>query len=396
MSEYLVSVIIPTRNRQYYCNFAVRQILSLKQDIQIIVQDNSDDDSLKGLLNDILSLDCITYNYIDYKIAGIDNYNVAAKNAEGEFFIAIGDDDAILPNISECAQWMKRNSIDGVLPSKKISYFWPDPNSDDRTKQNGKLRAYNYSGKIKDINSHESVVRLLQNGGQDYLDLSMIGSYHCLVRTDCMKEIMNLTGRYYGGLSPDMYSAICLSLLENRRYVEIDYPISLPGVCPQSTSADSDKGKHVGKLETAPHFLGLQEDYTWNDLIPRYYSVQTIWAETMIHSILKMGCKDLIDRYFNRTVLVNRLLKDNNEHQDDIMNVLSEDDKSLISDSENIYKYKKSKMRVAVLNIYHTLRRLELRNNNCSNIVDAVYTINAYLGKRYHKNRWQSIINTTL
>ena len=48
----------------------------------------NNDDPLKGLLNDILSLSCITYNYIGYKITGIDNYNVAAKNTEGEFSLS--------------------------------------------------------------------------------------------------------------------------------------------------------------------------------------------------------------------------------------------------------------------------------------------------------------------
>ena len=45
MYKYLLTVIIPTRNRQQYAEAAARQILSLRQDIQVIVQDNSDNNS---------------------------------------------------------------------------------------------------------------------------------------------------------------------------------------------------------------------------------------------------------------------------------------------------------------------------------------------------------------
>lgn len=395
MSNYLISVIIPTRNRQTYCAAAVKQILSLKQNIQIIIQDNSDNNDLKELLKNEIDESEVIYNFVNYRIAGIDNYNEASKHATGEFFIAIGDDDALLPNITECALWMKKNNIDGVLPSKRLFYFWPDSNNKDRSKAEGKLRAYNYTGKVKKIDSKKTVIDLLCNGGQDYLSLSMIGSYHCLVRTECMKDVYDITGRYYGGLSPDMYSAIALSLLENKKYVEIDFPISLPGVCPRSTSADSANGKHVGKLETAPHFIGLQEPYIWNEQVPRYYSVETIWAETMLHTLIKMNRKDLIDQYFNRTILINRLFYDNPNYQEDISKILSTEDKELLKDNIEVNR-KKHEFENIIKNIYYTFRRLELRNNRCSDIFIASNEIETYLNHRYHKKMWRKIISTSI
>ena len=59
----LLSVIIPTKNRSYYCLYAVKQILSLDlSNVEICVQDNSDNDSLKEDIQALESPDVI-YNY---------------------------------------------------------------------------------------------------------------------------------------------------------------------------------------------------------------------------------------------------------------------------------------------------------------------------------------------
>ena len=43
----LLSIIIPTKNRQVYCLKSIRQILGVvSKDVEIIVQYNSDDNSL--------------------------------------------------------------------------------------------------------------------------------------------------------------------------------------------------------------------------------------------------------------------------------------------------------------------------------------------------------------
>ena len=45
--SYLLSVVIPTKNRGYYCLEAVKQILALNYpEVQICIQDNSDTDQL--------------------------------------------------------------------------------------------------------------------------------------------------------------------------------------------------------------------------------------------------------------------------------------------------------------------------------------------------------------
>ena len=54
----ILSIAIPTRNRQLYAVESIRTILSIiDNDIEVVVQDNSDDSSLESMLpNDSCSL----------------------------------------------------------------------------------------------------------------------------------------------------------------------------------------------------------------------------------------------------------------------------------------------------------------------------------------------------
>ena len=72
MENPLVSIIIPTRNRQIYASKTVHQILSLKQDIEIIVQDNSDNEDLYKDLKE-----CIVQNKIKYEVDILENLDLS-------------------------------------------------------------------------------------------------------------------------------------------------------------------------------------------------------------------------------------------------------------------------------------------------------------------------------
>lgn len=389
---YLISVIIPTRNRQKYAKAAVNTILSLGNDIQIIVQDNSNDHLLKQLLYDVIDNDRVIYHYIENKIAGVDNYNLAAQYATGKYFCAIGDDDTVLPEIIDCAQWMEKNDIDIVLPSKLLTYFWPKTNNDIKTKHSF-LGIGSFSGKVEKINPVSEIEKLLKNGGQHYLQLKLPGSYHCLVKTSCMKEVQITTGKYYGGLSPDMFSVVCLSLLPNIKAVYLDYPISLPGVCPKSTSAESDSGKHIGRLEDAPHFVGLIDYYKWDESVPKIYSVQTIWCETMIHAIKAMKREELIGSYFSREALISYLYYENIRDKDFIWSNLDNHDRQLIN------KKYSHKNHITLSRIYYLFMLVigrRYRSYNCPDIEYAVRDTNKWLNKSRHKKAKRHYINKNI
>lgn len=368
MSENLISVIIPTRNRQFYAESTIRQICDLNLDIQVVVQDNSDDDSLQSKVMDLINDQKIDYAYESVPLPFSENYNRAALRAKGKFLCAIGDDDGILPNIIECALWMDKEGIDAVRPAKDLIYCHP---GNKNRKLNACLGISYYSGGYRLANPEVGVIELLNDGGCNYLRKDLIGSYHGLIRMELMYKVREYTGRYYGGLTPDMYSVICLSLIPEVRFAVLDYPITLPGVCASSGSAASETGKHVGKIEEAPHLKYLP-NYEWDSRVPSYYSVETIWAETMIKAIIAMKREELIEKYFNRDALAYYLYLNNEKKRDEIVDMISPELKEYIlktyrpsSKEERIYKLANKAM------IKLSRKRIVYRNiNTISKAVD--------------------------
>lgn len=379
---------MPTRNRQEYAKQTVRFIANISDKIQIIVNDNSDNDELKRSLADLIERGSVEYHFIPERISAVDNYENAVSYVTGEFFCAIGDDDIVLPNIIECIEWMNRNGIDIVKGSKKQAFFWP-------TKQrkwfDGRLQAYSYTADIKLCEPRKGIEKLLRNGGMEYDRFEIAGSYHYLLRTNLVHRVRKITGCFYGGCSPDMYSAVCLSLLPDIKLVEIDYPITLPGLCPASTSADSVRGKHFGKLENAPQFIGMKQAYKWDERIPKIYAVETIWCETLFKAMDAMGEGELIDKFFNRRKFINSLYYNNgcnayilkHLHQNDLR-LLQEDKSKKVSTFRKYAAY--------LMGIIRGQRFLSVGLNN---IEQAQERLCQHIAK-HNKGGWKRILDSKI
>ena len=292
----ILSIIIPTKNRQKYCLAAIRQIMSLNlSGTEICIQDNSDTDELR---NDILSLSSenIVYNYHDGVLSFVDNFSEAVSLAHGEYLCMIGDDDGILPCIMDVVKFIKEKGIDSLIPSLGAVYYWPSDNPIVADGEKGVLTLSYLHSKAKYTNSQKALVKLLKGAVQNYTSLDMPRLYHGIVKRTCLEEIKAQTGKYFGGLTPDMYMSVALSFV-CKKTLRIDTPVTISGICPTSGSNDSATGKHTGKLEDAPHFRG-HTDYHWDEHIPAFYSVDTIWAETLMQALTafkRNGMKSLLN-----------------------------------------------------------------------------------------------------
>ena len=168
MENPLVSIIIPTRNRQIYASKTVHQILSLKQDIEIIVQDNSDNEDLYKDLKECIVQNKIKYEYEKKVLPFSENYDRATEQVTGKYLCAIGDDDGILPNITACANWMDSKGIDIVKPAKDQVYFYPGNRN---KKKNACLGFGRYSGSYHYSNPESALIK--RNG--EYVDMFKAG-----------------------------------------------------------------------------------------------------------------------------------------------------------------------------------------------------------------------------
>ena len=122
--RHLLSIVIPTKNRQEYCLEAVKQILGLKmEEVQICIQDNSDEpvmgDLLKGIANEN-----VIYNYHAGTLSFVDNFSEAISLADGMYICMIGDDDGVLPNILGVVKMAYREHYDAVIPGLNSVYFF--------------------------------------------------------------------------------------------------------------------------------------------------------------------------------------------------------------------------------------------------------------------------------
>lgn len=295
-NRFLLSIIIPTKNRQEYAIKAVEQILQINDNrLQIVIQDNSDTQILSEMLAAFNEDDHIIYNYTEGIISFVDNFSLAVSLSDGEYICIIGDDDGVVPQIVDVVDWAKKNSIDAIKPALNAMYYWPNSESVKNESDDGNMIIHKITCKSRIINPHKEIVKLLHNGCQKYLSLSLVKLYHGIVKKEMLDNIREVTGKYFGGLSPDIYIAVALSLTVDK-LIEIDFPLTISGVCNKSGSADSATGKHTGKLEDAPHFRG-HDGYNWSRLVPRFYSVETIWADSALAAICDLNKMELLKEF---------------------------------------------------------------------------------------------------
>jgi len=297
-NEYIISIVIPTKNRQEYAFKTIKQILlSPEPDIQVVIQDNSDDNKLEEMLKSLMFDKRLKYNYSAGILSFVDNFAVAVSHSDGEYICIIGDDDGINHEIVELSRWAKENNIDAIKPAVNTVYIWPDTGiiANDKKANSGYMTLGKVSSNTKFVETKPELIKLLQNGCQKYLSLELVKLYHGIVRRTKIEIVKEKTGKYFGGLSPDIYGAVSLSITIPK-VLCIDYPLTIAGVCKKSGSADSVTGKHIGKYENAPHLKG-HSNYEWSPEVPKFYSVETIWADSSLAAIKDMRHQNMLNEY---------------------------------------------------------------------------------------------------
>ena len=285
----LLTVAIATKNREYYCIKAIESILDFKdQRIEIAISDNSSTDEVARYV-ETLNSPFIKYLRVDKEISSIDNFNYVMSLCTGEYITLIGDDDTILPSMIKAVEWMKKNDVDTLAPKKTQRYFWPGSRPQSPT---GTLDLFEFDNTFEKIDSKAEILKAAKNGLENFYRFKVAKSYHGVVRRELMEKVKTVTGNYYGGLSPDIFSVVALSYLSKKHYY-IDYPLSIMGVCRDSTSAQQIFGEHVGKLENMPH-LKNKPDYQWDHRIPRYYCVTNTWAESGMKALQDVKAHDIL------------------------------------------------------------------------------------------------------
>lgn len=315
----ILSIVMPTHNRANYAISAIKSILSFENEpIELVVTDTSENKDLKTLVS-LIKDDRFRYEHIEDALSMTENYNLAMSLASGEYVCLIGDDDTITLDAIHVANWAKENKIEIVSPLVVANYAWPDF----KHRFLGMAHASNLYikkdfGLISWQNSRENLLKALSKGALGTEGLPKV--YHSIVGRQLMEKIKSISGNYFHGVSPDVSGAVALAIV-SEKYIEIDYPITIPGAAGKSNSGRSAMNTHKGSLKDDSHTKRFKNLH-WPKLLPEFTSVETVWAQAAYETIVALEPK-LLDKYNFIAVYSVNALK-HRDHKNDIKNAILE------------------------------------------------------------------------
>lgn len=283
----LISIVVPTKNRYVYLeNFVSSFIAFESTEIELIIQDNSDIQSIEFLsflkkIDDIR----IKYFYRNDWLSVVENCDLGIDAAFGEYVCMLGDDDGMLFKVSlDVVRYSIKNKYDAVIVNK-AEYYWPDTSHAVwKDLLAGNLFYKKYSFQAKRISIENELLDVLKEGAASSLRL-LPRVYHGFVKKEALDKLKSISGSYFPGPSPDMANAIGLSrVVEN--LVEIDVPAVISGHSKKSTGGMGGEKKHHGRIEDQS-FLPKYTSKLWSNKIPKFWSGSTIYAESAKEALLR-------------------------------------------------------------------------------------------------------------
>ena len=303
--SYLLSIVIPTRNRQKYAVAAVKQIYDVTDNrVQIVISDNSDDNSLLNDLQKMKFSDRVKYCYTSKRITGVDNYSKGVEMSDGEYLCCIGDDDGVMRYIVEITEFAHKHNVEAISQVDWPTYYWPGVL---RNHKNGALAFFSLEvrGSVKICNPKASLENLIKDGGISFLNNSLARAYHGIVKKECFDKIKGISGKYCNGLAPDIYFGTALSLVIKKTLV-VDVPFTISGVCGSSESGKSANKKDYGDITSFTSLEGLP--YSWTGEAPAFYSSYTVWLETLVCALKDMNSMNLLNLFDLKQFCVRHVL----------------------------------------------------------------------------------------
>lgn len=299
MSNPVLSIILPTKNRAAYALSTVKGILAWHaDDFELVIQDNGDTGELEAALRDVPDPRLHYYRHAE-PIDIEENFTRAVLNAKGEYVALIGDDDGVTEEAVDVARWSSARGLQAVFPSGLANYQWPDVVSPLYGRRfSAALRIAPFSGRTAYRDGEAEIRKCAKSAGSDFHSLPRV--YFGIVRRDCLDAVRKTCGRFFPGPTPDLAGAIAVASVAES-ILEINYPVFIHGTGSRSAGGLGLAKRHVGRLEDWPH-LPQWSVTGWSSWVPRLFLGQTIWAEDVVQAARAAGRTDLL-REFNIPLL---------------------------------------------------------------------------------------------
>lgn len=285
----ILSIVIPTRNR-YECITSCLQAARLAApSAQILIADSSDGDELEDFINNLKESPArLKYIRTSPHSNVVENFEAALTHCTGEYIIYIGDDDLVGPEIERVAEWALSQNIDALVPYGNkfgVAYYWPGVKSKYfGNEYSGKVFVWSITSKFKLINPLREIRRAERSVGRGLALLPRI--YHGMVRKKTLVEVETRFKSLFGGVSPDIYSAVLIARVA-QRVVYLDYPFFVPGASPRSEAGSGAAQTDRISFEESP-YLKRFKNLKWDALIPKFFSPYTVWGYSLVEG-MKIG-----------------------------------------------------------------------------------------------------------
>ena len=290
ISPFLLSIVIPTRNRFDCASACIAAASIAAPNAQIVIAASRDGNELADHVAGLqVSTGRIDYRRSPKDANVVENFEFALTHCEGDYVIFTGDDDLVGPQIEEVAAWAKQGGVDAVVPYGNrfgVAYYWPGVDSKYfGAAYSGKVFVWSATGRANEVDPQLELRRAERHVGRGLSLLPRI--YHGLVRRETLMEAKSRFGALFGGVSPDIYSAILIAMVA-RRVVHLDFPFFIPGASPRSEAGSGAARTDRVPFDESPYlkrFKGLR----WNPLMPRFFSPYTVWGYSMVEGMQVAG-----------------------------------------------------------------------------------------------------------
>lgn len=286
LDPILLSIAIPTKNRQpFLINLVDELRLSSRVDFEVVIHDNSDDDQLRGYIEELRD-DRFRYSYVSDWISVVDNCEAAVAACRGHFVCLLGDDDGLMLEESlEVLAEARRDEIDAVM-SEVMLFTWPDVTHRFIANIGGKLslRPLISRRDRSRVNETPTLRRVIARSGALGLE-GLACVYQGFVSRRALSELHRRTGSHFPGPSPDMANAIGVGpFLGSCRHVA--RPLIISGHSRVSGAGRGTRKEHRGDIATQAH-LPKDTVETWDPSIPFFWSGPTIYAQSLRRALAR-------------------------------------------------------------------------------------------------------------
>ncbi|WP_242121422.1 glycosyltransferase family 2 protein [Sphingomonas lacusdianchii] len=316
----LLSIVIPTKNRQEQCIQTIRSVLSFQDDFELVVFDSSDDGDLLAREFAALGDQRIKHHHVPALKNMTQCFEEAVKYAHGDFICMIGDDDGVTPQLFSWTRRAQREGLTSVTSDPRVyaAYNWPGI----RSKYFGEA----VSGKlflrldptVSDtvVDARSQIDAFLDNAGQGCSSMPRV--YHGIVARSTLTELHAEIGHCFDGVSPDVSFSYFAAYFSPRHAI-IDLPLTIGGASVSSNAGRSAMRQHKGDLWSDPHMRSYIGE-PWPADVPEFFSVETVWGQATLAAIDRAG-RDRRDR-FNFSRFYALLLVRHPDRQSEIMKAL--------------------------------------------------------------------------